>query len=66
MGSIEFIRLNTGERTTIETDGTMIKDQVEPPKLEWCDKCQSWQDMQFGQFEKHDGISTLWYCVGCK
>lgn len=66
MGSIEFIRLNTGERTTIETDGTMIKDQTEPPKLEWCDKCQSWKTFAFGQYEQNDGIRTLWFCEVCK
>ena len=66
MGSIEFIRLNTGERTTIEADGTMIKDQIEPPKLEWCDKCELWKAVELGQFEQHDGIRTLWFCETCK
>jgi hypothetical protein len=66
MGAIEFIRLNTGERTTIEADGTMIKDTIEPPMLEWCDKCESWRDKLFGSLQKVNGESIAWFCLDCK
>lgn len=66
MGAIEFIRLNTGERTTIEADGSVLKDQVEPPSLEWCDECQSWKDKLFGAYTKSDGLDLIWSCLECK
>jgi hypothetical protein len=66
MGSIEFIRLNTGERTTIEADGTVIKDQIDPPMLEFCDKCQQWRDKLFGAHQSSDGQAILWFCLDCK
>ena len=66
MGSIEFIRLNTGERTTIEADGTMIKDQIDPPILDWCDKCESWKTARGGQYQDGNQIPILWFCETCK
>lgn len=66
MGAIEFIKLNTGERTTITAEGDLVKDQVEPPMLEWCDKCESWRDKLFGAYSKADGLNMLWLCMDCK
>lgn len=66
MGSMEFIRLDTGERTTITQDGDLVKDQVEPPILEWCDKCESWKDKLFGSMTKADGLDLIWLCLDCK
>jgi hypothetical protein len=66
MGSIEFIKLNTGERTTIKHDGSIEKDQVEIPKIEWCDRCQSWKSFDFGRYDFVMGSAELWYCMECK
>ena len=39
-GDFEMINLKTGNRLTIQMDGTEIRDQVTPPAIEWCDKGQ--------------------------
>jgi hypothetical protein len=66
MGGMEIIKLDTGERTIIEIDGTVIKDQVIPPKIEWCDRCQMFKELQGGKFDKVMGSNELWYCEACK
>ena len=66
MGEMEIIKLDTGERTIIEIDGTVIKDQVIPPKIEWCDRCQMFKELQGGRFDKVMGSNELWYCETCK
>ena len=66
MGEMEIIKLDTGERTIIEIDGTVIKDQVIPPKIEWCDRCQMFKELQGGRFDKVMGSNELWYCEACK
>jgi len=66
MGEMEIIKLETGERTIIEIDGTVIKDQVIPPKIEWCDRCQMFKELQGGKFDKVMGSNELWYCEACK
>ena len=66
MGEFEIIKISTGERTTIQIDGTVIKDQVTPPKLEWCDKCQSWKAVEFGRYDGAQGLTMLWMCMECK
>ena len=66
MGEIEIIKLDTGERTIIEIDGTVIKDQVIPPKIEWCDRCRMFKELQGGRFDKVMGSDELWYCGACK
>jgi hypothetical protein len=66
MGDLEFIKIATGERTRFMSDGTVIKDQVEPIKMEWCDRCQSWKSFEFGRFDYVMGSPELWYCMECK
>jgi len=66
MAELEIIKLDTGERTIIEIDGTVIKDQVIPPKIEWCDRCQMYKELQGGKFDKVMGSNELWYCEACK
>lgn len=65
MGEMQIIKLDTGERTTYQIDGTVIKEQ-EPLKIDWCDKCEKWKDMEFGRYEKADGLTILWFCAECK
>ena len=60
-GDFEMINLKTGNRLTIQQDGTEIRDQVTPPAIEWCDKGQ-----HFGL--KIDGSyvdDKLWICLAC-
>ena len=66
MGDLEIIKIATGERTTIQVDGSVIKDQVEPPKLEWCDKCEGWKPIEFGRYDGAQGLTMLWVCLECK
>ena len=60
-GDFEMINLKTGNRLTIQMDGTEIRDQVQPPAIEWCYKGQ-----HFGL--KIDGKyvdDKLWICLKC-
>jgi hypothetical protein len=65
MGEMEMIKISTGEKTTFKIDGTVIKEN-EPIKIDWCDKCERWKSMEFGRYEKADGITMLWFCGECK
>ena len=65
MGEMSFIEIATGEKTVIQIDGTIIKEQ-NPVKLEWCDKCQSWKEKEFGRFDGGQGLSLIWVCLECK
>ena len=66
MGEMQIIKLDTGERTIFQTDGSVIKDQIDPPKIEWCDRCQSFKELQYGRYDKVMGSNELWYCEACK
>lgn len=66
MGSMEFIKLSTGERTFIDIDGTVVKDQVTPPKVEFCDKCETLKSFEFGRYDYVMGSPELWFCMDCK
>lgn len=66
MGAIEFIKLNTGERTRIDIDGTVVKDQITPPKVEFCDRCEMFKSFEFGRYDFVMGSAELWYCMECK
>jgi hypothetical protein len=66
MGEMEIIKLDTGERTIFQTDGSVIKDQIDPPKIEWCDRCQAFKPLEFGRFEGSQGLTMLWFCMECK
>ena len=65
MGEMEIIKLNTGEKTIYAIDGTVIKEQ-NPIKINWCDKCEKWQPLEFGRYDGAQGLTMLWVCVECK
>ena len=64
MGEL-FIQKPSGESITIQIDGTVIKEQ-KPIEIDWCDKCEKWKPLEFGRFERHDGMPILWFCAECK
>jgi hypothetical protein len=64
MGEL-FIQKPTGESITFHQDGT-VTQEVKPLEIDWCDKCQKWQPLADGRFEKHDGLTILWFCGVCK
>ena len=66
MGSMEFIKLNTGERTRIDIDGTVVKDQIDPPRIEWCDRCEAFKGFAGGRYEYVQGLEQIWICELCK
>jgi hypothetical protein len=65
MGFVEFHK-PTGEKVTIDYDGTMIIEQDQGLELDYCDKCQTWQDKSLGAFEEYLGLKLLWFCESCK
>ena len=65
MGELEIIKLNTGEKTIYQIDGTVIKEQ-NPIKINWCDKCEKWQPLEFGRYDGAQGLAMIWSCVECK
>ena len=64
MGEL-FMQKASGESTTFHIDGTVTKE-VQPLQIDWCDKCEKWQPLTDGRFEKHDGLTILWFCRECK
>lgn len=62
VGELEIIKVSTGERTTFEIDGSVVKDMVEPPLLDWCDKGQHYAMKAGGRYI----ADMLWYCEECK
>jgi hypothetical protein len=66
VAGMEIIRLDTGERTVIEIDGTVIRDQIPPPKVEWCDRCETFKRFDGGRYDTVMGSPELWYCELCK
>ena len=65
MGEMEIIKLNTGEKTIYCIDGTVIKEQ-NPIKINWCDRCEKWQPLEFGRYDGAQGLTMIWLCVECK
>jgi len=65
-GDFEMIRLDTGNRLRIDTDGTEIRDQVEAPTVEFCDKCQLQKNIIHGEYVTWHGQNILWFCETCK
>ena len=59
------IQYPNGEKVTIDADGSMWRE-AKPIEIDWCDKCERWQEMDFGRYEKTDSIRILWYCQECK
>ena len=66
MGEIEIINVNSGARRVIQMDGTELRDTVQPPKIEFCDKCETFKQALGGRFEESDGLPILWFCEACK
>jgi hypothetical protein len=64
MGEL-FIQKPNGETMTFHRDGSVTRD-IEPIRIDWCDKCNKWQSMEFGRYEHHDGLKILWFCQACK
>ena len=65
VGEMQIIKLNTGEKTTYQIDGTVIKEQT-PVSINWCDKCETWKPLEFGRYEGAQGLTMLWVCMECK
>ena len=63
-GDFEMIRIATGERTIIQMDGTELRDQVNPPSIEWCDKGEHFANRLHGGYTG-EGPSMLWICLQC-
>jgi len=63
MGEL-YIGKPNGESIIIQMDGTEIRN--EPIQIEWCDKCERWQPLEFGRHERAGGLTILWFCDKCK
>lgn len=66
MADMEMIKIATGERTRFMRDGSVLKDQVDPPKIEWCDKCETFKRFDGGGYELVMRLPELWFCEQCK
>ena len=66
MADMEMIKIATGERTRFMRDGSVVKDQVDPPKIEWCDRCETFKRFDGGRYDFVMGSPELWYCIECK
>jgi hypothetical protein len=66
MGDLEIIKIATGERTRFMVDGSVVKDEIEPPKIDWCDRCETFKRFDGGRYEYVDGLAALWICELCK
>ena len=49
----------------LEMDGT-ITTEWNPPTIEMCDGCETWQNLSLGQYTKSDGLTLIWLCEHCK
>ena len=57
-----YMRKPNGETYKFERDGTVINEGI---RIDWCDKCEKWQPLEFGRYEKADGLTILWFCGDC-
>jgi hypothetical protein len=62
MAEFEMINISTGKRLRIERDGTELRDEVQPPSVEWCDKGQHFASKLGGK----DQQDILWICLACQ
>ena len=65
-GDFEMIRLDTGDRLIIKMDGSEIRDSIQPPAVEFCDKCHNTKNLVGGSYETWQGQKVLWFCEVCK
>jgi len=66
MADMEMIKIATGERTRFLAYGRVIKDEVDPPKIEWCDRCETFKRFDGGRYDFVMGSPEMWYCELCK
>jgi hypothetical protein len=66
MSDMELIRIATGERTRFMANGETVKDLVDPPKIDFCDRCEMFKRAEFGRYDYVMGMPQLWYCDACK
>lgn len=66
MSDMEMIRIATGERTRYMANGEVIEDIIAPPKIEYCDRCETLKRAEFGRYDFVMGMPELWYCQACK
>ena len=62
---MEMIRIATGERTRFMIDGSIVKDEVPPPKVEWCDSCEKFKSFDTGMSFNYL-YDLIWICYDCK
>ena len=65
VGEMQMTNLSSGEKTTFQIDGTVIKEQTEI-SINWCDKCEMWKPKEFGRYDGAQGLTMLWFCLECK
>ena len=66
MADMEMIKIATGERTRFMSDGTIKTDQVDPTRVEWCDRCEAFKLFAGGRYEYVQGLEQIWICELCK
>jgi hypothetical protein len=64
MGEL-YIEKPNGEAITIQLDGTVIKEQ-KALDIDWCDKCEKWQNLEGGEMTAYQGLPIIWLCKACK
>jgi hypothetical protein len=63
MGEL-YIEKPDGQSIIIQLDGSEIRN--ESVQIEFCDKCELWQPLEFGRYERAGGLTILWFCDKCK
>ena len=63
MGEL-FMQKPNGETFKFQVDGTVLREE-DGIRIDWCDKCEKWQPLEFGRYEKADGLTILWFCREC-
>jgi hypothetical protein len=64
MGEL-YIQKPDGEAMTIQIDGTIVRE-TNPIDIDWCDKCQKWQQLSGGHYVQSQGLALIWLCEACK
>lgn len=60
MGYVEIIDPNTGKGRHIGRDSRPTDFTAE-----WCDRCESWQDLTGGYCTVAEGLGLIWECAQC-
>ena len=63
-GEFQMVNIKSGERLTIQMDGTELRDQVTPPSIEWCDRGEHFVARDSGNYIG-EGAAQLWICLEC-